>query len=168
MFNYNKFMPLLNRFDAIVSADAFEYLKPAPDIFIAASKLLNVPSDEVQRLGTFFFFPFSFPFSFSISLSLLPEALMCKAIQFHFFILIGIKDLLYSACKMLLGVQDFHYITMFYFMICMPISLLTRNKLINEMKKRLLFKRYKLQNKTKQEHNNYTQRVQSKEHLGND
>ncbi|TYK10299.1 NHL repeat-containing protein 2 isoform X1 [Cucumis melo var. makuwa] len=33
-------------FDAIVSADAFENLKPAPDIFIAASKLLNVPSDE--------------------------------------------------------------------------------------------------------------------------
>ena len=36
------------RFDAIVSADAFENLKPAPDIFIAASKLLNVPTDEVQ------------------------------------------------------------------------------------------------------------------------
>ncbi|XP_038878874.1 protein SUPPRESSOR OF QUENCHING 1, chloroplastic [Benincasa hispida] len=36
----------LSMFDAIVSADAFENLKPAPDIFIAASKLLNVPSDE--------------------------------------------------------------------------------------------------------------------------
>ncbi|KAG7024023.1 hypothetical protein SDJN02_15052, partial [Cucurbita argyrosperma subsp. argyrosperma] len=36
-------------FDAIVSADAFENLKPAPDIFIAASKLLNVPTDENVR-----------------------------------------------------------------------------------------------------------------------
>ncbi|XP_022961409.1 protein SUPPRESSOR OF QUENCHING 1, chloroplastic isoform X3 [Cucurbita moschata] len=36
----------LSMFDAIVSADAFENLKPAPDIFIAASKLLNVPTDE--------------------------------------------------------------------------------------------------------------------------
>lgn len=35
------------RFDAIVSADAFENLKPAPDIFIAASKSLNVPPSEV-------------------------------------------------------------------------------------------------------------------------
>ncbi|KAK9086263.1 hypothetical protein Syun_028657 [Stephania yunnanensis] len=33
-------------FDAIVSADAFENLKPAPDIFIAASKILNVPPSE--------------------------------------------------------------------------------------------------------------------------
>lgn len=35
------------RFDAIVSADAFENLKPAPDIFLAASKNLNVPQSEV-------------------------------------------------------------------------------------------------------------------------
>lgn len=35
------------RFDAIVSADAFENLKPAPDIFLAASKILNVPISEV-------------------------------------------------------------------------------------------------------------------------
>ncbi|KAG6483972.1 hypothetical protein ZIOFF_060765 [Zingiber officinale] len=33
-------------FDAIVSADAFENLKPAPDIFLAASKNLNVPESE--------------------------------------------------------------------------------------------------------------------------
>ncbi|CAA6668888.1 unnamed protein product [Spirodela intermedia] len=33
-------------FDAIVSADAFENLKPAPDIFFAASKILNIPSSE--------------------------------------------------------------------------------------------------------------------------
>ncbi|KAJ0979952.1 hypothetical protein J5N97_015426 [Dioscorea zingiberensis] len=33
-------------FDAIVSADAFENLKPAPDIFLAASKSLNVPPHE--------------------------------------------------------------------------------------------------------------------------
>ncbi|KAI3781172.1 hypothetical protein L2E82_11176 [Cichorium intybus] len=33
-------------FDAIVSADAFENLKPAPDIFISASKTLNVPPSE--------------------------------------------------------------------------------------------------------------------------
>ncbi|XP_071709747.1 protein SUPPRESSOR OF QUENCHING 1, chloroplastic [Rutidosis leptorrhynchoides] len=36
----------LSMFDAIVSADAFENLKPAPDIFLAASKLLNVPPSE--------------------------------------------------------------------------------------------------------------------------
>ncbi|XP_020591433.1 NHL repeat-containing protein 2 isoform X2 [Phalaenopsis equestris] len=33
-------------FDAIISADAFENLKPAPDIFLAASKCLNVPPSE--------------------------------------------------------------------------------------------------------------------------
>lgn len=32
----------------IVSADAFEKLKPAPDIFLAASKSLNVPQSEVD------------------------------------------------------------------------------------------------------------------------
>ncbi|XP_076913593.1 protein SUPPRESSOR OF QUENCHING 1, chloroplastic-like [Bidens hawaiensis] len=36
----------LSMFDTIVSADAFENLKPAPDIFIAASKILNVPPSE--------------------------------------------------------------------------------------------------------------------------
>lgn len=36
----------LSMFDAIVSADAFENLKPAPDIFFAASKILNVPPIE--------------------------------------------------------------------------------------------------------------------------
>ncbi|KAK6915673.1 NHL repeat [Dillenia turbinata] len=36
----------LSLFDAIVSADAFENLKPAPDIFLAASKSLNVPPSE--------------------------------------------------------------------------------------------------------------------------
>jgi beta-phosphoglucomutase-like phosphatase (HAD superfamily) len=39
---------LLNfRFDTIVSADAFENLKPAPDIFLAASKNLGVDTNEV-------------------------------------------------------------------------------------------------------------------------
>ncbi|KAI5075738.1 hypothetical protein GOP47_0009814 [Adiantum capillus-veneris] len=33
-------------FDAIVSADAFENLKPAPDIFLAAAKALDVPTNE--------------------------------------------------------------------------------------------------------------------------
>lgn len=33
-------------FDAIVSADAFEKLKPAPDIFLAASKILGVDTNE--------------------------------------------------------------------------------------------------------------------------
>ncbi|CAH2046801.1 unnamed protein product [Thlaspi arvense] len=36
----------LTMFDAIVSADAFENLKPAPDIFLAASKILGVPTSE--------------------------------------------------------------------------------------------------------------------------
>ncbi|XWS58086.1 hypothetical protein CRYUN_Cryun08bG0004700 [Craigia yunnanensis] len=36
----------LSMFEAIVSADAFENLKPAPDIFLAASKILDVPPDE--------------------------------------------------------------------------------------------------------------------------
>uniref|UniRef100_A0A7N0TF14 Thioredoxin domain-containing protein n=1 Tax=Kalanchoe fedtschenkoi TaxID=63787 RepID=A0A7N0TF14_KALFE len=36
----------LSLFDAIVSADAFENLKPAPDIFLAASKILGVPPEE--------------------------------------------------------------------------------------------------------------------------
>ena len=30
-----------------MSADAFENLKPAPDIFLAASDILNVPPSEV-------------------------------------------------------------------------------------------------------------------------
>ncbi|KAH9322715.1 hypothetical protein KI387_017354, partial [Taxus chinensis] len=38
-------LPLSN-FDAIISADSFENLKPAPDIFLAAAKVLNVPSNE--------------------------------------------------------------------------------------------------------------------------
>ncbi|XP_022747673.1 protein SUPPRESSOR OF QUENCHING 1, chloroplastic isoform X2 [Durio zibethinus] len=36
----------LSMFNAIVSADAFENLKPAPDIFLAASKILDVPPEE--------------------------------------------------------------------------------------------------------------------------
>ncbi|KAG9457803.1 hypothetical protein H6P81_002311 [Aristolochia fimbriata] len=36
----------LSTFDAIVSADAFDNLKPAPDIFLAASKNLAVPPSE--------------------------------------------------------------------------------------------------------------------------
>ncbi|KAK8473728.1 hypothetical protein PHAVU_001G224700 [Phaseolus vulgaris] len=36
----------LSMFDVIVSADAFENLKPAPDIFLAASRILNVPPSE--------------------------------------------------------------------------------------------------------------------------
>ncbi|KAL1221163.1 Protein SUPPRESSOR OF QUENCHING 1 [Cardamine amara subsp. amara] len=36
----------LTMFDAIVSADAFENLKPAPDIFLAAANILGVPTSE--------------------------------------------------------------------------------------------------------------------------
>ncbi|XP_047963180.1 protein SUPPRESSOR OF QUENCHING 1, chloroplastic-like [Salvia hispanica] len=36
----------VSMFDAVVSADAFENLKPAPDIFLAASKILGVPTNE--------------------------------------------------------------------------------------------------------------------------
>ncbi|KAE9615930.1 putative transcription factor WD40-like family [Lupinus albus] len=36
----------LSMFDVIVTADAFENLKPAPDIFLAASSFLNVPPSE--------------------------------------------------------------------------------------------------------------------------
>ncbi|PSS28872.1 NHL repeat-containing protein, partial [Actinidia chinensis var. chinensis] len=39
----------LSMFDAVVSADAFENLKPAPDIFLSASKILNVPTDEAMQ-----------------------------------------------------------------------------------------------------------------------
>ncbi|RWW60395.1 hypothetical protein BHE74_00032612 [Ensete ventricosum] len=46
------------RFDVIVSADAFEKLKPAPDIFLAASKRLNVPQSEVDYVFYYMKFPF--------------------------------------------------------------------------------------------------------------
>ncbi|KAK4739395.1 hypothetical protein R3W88_003092 [Solanum pinnatisectum] len=36
----------IKMFDAIVSADAFKNLKPAPDIFLAASQILDVPTSE--------------------------------------------------------------------------------------------------------------------------
>lgn len=51
--NPSFFLSTENRFDAVVSADAFENLKPAPDIFLAAAKNLNVPPSEVQ---SFYFF----------------------------------------------------------------------------------------------------------------
>jgi beta-phosphoglucomutase-like phosphatase (HAD superfamily) len=47
---------LIFRFNAIVSADAFENLKPAPDIFLAASKTLNVEPAEVICLVAMSYF----------------------------------------------------------------------------------------------------------------
>lgn len=40
-------MVLGDSFDAIVSADLFVNLKPAPDIFFAAAKGLGLPPHEV-------------------------------------------------------------------------------------------------------------------------
>lgn len=37
---------VLPSFDAVVSADLFERLKPSPDIFLAASKALGVPPSQ--------------------------------------------------------------------------------------------------------------------------
>lgn len=49
MFSLSYDVPVLFiRFDAILSADSFENLKPAPDIFLAASKILNVSPSEVD------------------------------------------------------------------------------------------------------------------------
>lgn len=48
LFKVDFELVLYIRFDVIVSADAFEKLKPAPDIFLAASKSLSVPQSEVD------------------------------------------------------------------------------------------------------------------------
>lgn len=50
------------RFDVIISADAFEKLKPAPDIFLAASKSLDVPQSQVYGVSKNCCNPFKYYF----------------------------------------------------------------------------------------------------------
>lgn len=95
--------PLAIRFDAIVSADAFENLKPAPDIFLVASKILNVPTSEVyhQILQCHFFTDIACTRFFFLTFWVHQPKILNSAAQFYILqhIILAAYVLLFSGMK---------------------------------------------------------------------